>query len=146
MVQHEDTWSFEHSVDCGASVPFAWAFWTNVGNWALDADLESVEIDGPFAAGAQGVTTSRSSGRIAWRIVEARAGKAVIETPLSGAVSQFIWTFEEAAGGCRITQRWTLRGDRAAVYASDFGPMMEAGIPMGMAKLCATIESAARAS
>jgi hypothetical protein len=146
MEQHENTWTFEHSIDCAASVPFAWRFWTDVRNWRLDADVESIEMDGPFATGAHGVTNSKSSGRIEWRIAEAQDGRAVIETPLPGAVSRFIWRFEETPGGCRITQRWTLSGERARVYASEFGSMMEAGIPQGMAKLCTTIENAARTS
>ena len=52
-----------------------------MSHWALDADVDSVDIDGPFAAGARGVTNSKSSGRIEWRIVEAHAGKASIEFP-----------------------------------------------------------------
>ena len=145
MPHNQETWSFEHSVNCAESVPFAWEFWTNVRHWALDSDVESIKIDGPFTAGTRGVTISKSSGRIEWRIAEAQAGRAVIETLLPGAMSRSIWTFEDAAGGCRITQRWTLEGERAGAYASEFGPILEAGIPMGMAKLCSAIEDAARA-
>jgi hypothetical protein len=54
MVQEEPAWAFEHSVDCEVTAEFAWGFWTNVNNWAFDSDIESVEIDGPFAAGARG--------------------------------------------------------------------------------------------
>jgi len=50
MPQDQRAWTFEHSIDCRVSAEFAWAFWTNVRNWALDADVESIEIDGPFAA------------------------------------------------------------------------------------------------
>jgi hypothetical protein len=101
-------------------------FWTNVSNWALDADIESVEIDGRFAAGAQGTTNSKSSGRIKWRIVEEQAGRAVIKIPLSGAVGRFSWTFEGTVAGTRITQCYTL----------------EANISAGMRKLCVAMESA----
>jgi hypothetical protein len=144
MLEHEYAWAFQHSVDCGVGVQFAWNFWTNVSNWALDADIESIEIDGPFSVGARGVTNSKSSGRIEWRIVEALAGRAVIEFALPGAVSRSTWTFEEAIGGCRITQRWTLQGDQARIYAKEFGPSLEAGIPAGMRKLCESMASQAR--
>lgn len=53
--------------------------------------------------------------------------------------------FEETAGGSRITQRCTLQGDQAETYAIEFGPVLEAGIPQGMRKLCGTIESIALA-
>src|SRR5215472_10716555 len=111
MIQHEPAWTFEHSVDCGADAQFAWNFRTDVSNWALDADVESVGIEGPFAAGAQGVTISKSSGRIEWRIAEVQAGRAVIEFPLPGAVGRFTWTFEDTNAGSRITQRCTLQGE-----------------------------------
>jgi hypothetical protein len=93
MVREEPTWAFEHSVDCEVTAEFAWGFWTNVNNWAFDSDIESVEIDGPFAAGARGSTNSKSSGRIEWRIAEARDGRAVIEFPLSGAAGRCVGTF-----------------------------------------------------
>jgi hypothetical protein len=146
MDRDDYAWSFEHSVECRAGMLFAWNFWTDVRNWALDADVESVEIDGPFAAGARGITNSRSSGRIDWVVVEAQFGRAVIEFPLPGGVSRSTWAFEETATGCRITQRWTLQGDQAAMYAREFGPGLEAGIPLGMQKLCATIENLALSS
>jgi hypothetical protein len=81
MLQYEPAWTFEHSIECGVSAEFAWIFWTNVSNWTLDTDVESIEIDGPFAAGAQGFTSSKSSGRVEWRVTEVQAGKAVIEFP-----------------------------------------------------------------
>lgn len=80
-----------------------------------------------------------------WRIVEAQAGRAVIEFPLAGAVARFCWIFEPAAAGARITQWCTLEGDRAGTYVKDFGPSLEAGMPAGMRKLCAAMESAAQA-
>ena len=130
-------------MDCRADARFAWNFWTTVGNWALDADVESIEIDGPFAAGAQGVTNSKSSGRIEWRIAEAAPGKAVIEFPLPGAVGRSAWTFDQTAEGCRMSQRFTLEGDQAETYARAIGPALSAGIPAGMRKLCEAIEKAA---
>ena len=144
MVQNDKAWTFEHSVDCGASVEFAWRFWTNVSNWTLDADIESVEIDGPFAAGTRGFTSSKSSGRVEWRIVEAQIGRAVIEFPLDNAAGRFVWIFEDIDGRTRITQRGTLEGEQADAYAKAIGPSLEEGISAGMLKLCRSIENAAR--
>ena len=146
MDRQDQAWAFEHSIECGVAAQFAWDFWTDVRNWAMDADVESIEIDGPFAAGGRGVTNSKSSGRVEWRIAEVDGRRAVIEAPLPGAVSRITWTFEDTGSGCRITQRWTLEGDRAATYARDFGPMLEAGIPQGMQKLCEAMQSSARPS
>jgi len=137
-------YSFEHSVDCAVPRDFAWAFWTDPRNWAIDADVESYEIEGPFAAGTAGHTVSKRSGRTEWRIAEVEAWRAVIEFPLEDAVARFTWTFAENGAGVRMTQRFTLEGVKAAGYAAAFGPAMEANIPAGMATLCAATTNARR--
>jgi hypothetical protein len=76
---------FGYSVDCGASFDFAWSFWTDVSNWRLDPDVESVELYGCFAAGARGVMNSRSSRRVEWRIVKAQDLQAATVFALSNA-------------------------------------------------------------
>jgi hypothetical protein len=114
MVQDEPAWTYEHSIDCKVTVEFAWDFWTNVKHWALDADVESVGIDGPFAAG------------------------------LSGAVGRCVWTFADTSVCTRITQRWTLQGEQADSYAKAVAPGLEAGILAGMKKLCTAMEDAAK--
>ena len=140
----EPAWVFEHSVNCSVPVECAWRFWTDVRNWALDADVESIEFDGPFAAGARGFTNSKTSGRIEWRIAEVQMGRAVIEFPLSGAVGRFRWTFEDMGGLTRITQCCTLEGELAEAYAKAIGLSLEEGIPAGMRKLSCAIEDTVR--
>src|ERR1039457_5844172 len=54
----------EKTINWSVSAEFAWGFWTKLDNWALDADVESVEVDGPFAACAFFFKNSKSSGRI----------------------------------------------------------------------------------
>jgi len=137
-----EAWSFEHAVDCTAPLDFAWRFWTDVRNWAIDADVESVEMDGPFATGTRARTFSKSSGRIEWQLAHVEPGTAVIEFPLNGAVGRFVWTFVATPGGVRLTQRLVLDGPNAESYAAAFGPAMQSSIPAGMQKLCEAIESA----
>ena len=143
MPDPQAAWSFEHSVECHAAAEFAWAYWTHVPNWRLDADVESVEIDGPFATGTRGRTRSKSSGVVDWRIVEAEPGRAVIEAPLPGAVLRFCWRFEEATEGTRMTQRCLLQGAQARTFADAAAAALEPGIPAGMRKLAESIERAA---
>jgi hypothetical protein len=134
-----------HSIECAVSRDFAWNFWTNVENLARDPDVESIALDGPFAAGTRGVTHSKVSGRLEWRIAEAQPGRAVIEFPLEGAVGRCTWVFEDHGEGCRITQSWTLEGEQGESYAKMAGPLMESGVPEGMKKLGQRMEDAARA-
>jgi len=136
-----DSWSFEHSVDCGVSPAFAWAFWTDVRNSRIDSDVVAVEIDGEFASGTSGRTVTRSSGTVQWRLAEVEPGRAVFEFPHDGGIARFAWTFEPIAGGVRMTQRASIEGPQAS-----FGSMLEAGIPAGMQTLCAAMTKAAGAS
>ena len=144
MVEDQTAWQFEHSVDCSVAMEFAWNFWTTVGNWALDADIETVELEGPFAAGTPGITKTKTFGDVRWRIAEVQLGRAVIEFPLAGALGRFVWTFEDTGGRTRITQRCTIHGDRAASYAEAFGPTLEGGIPPGMQALCRAMGKGAK--
>src|SRR5215471_4394864 len=138
-------WIFEHTIECGVSVQFAWNFWTNVTNWKLDADVDSIEIQGEFAVGTRGVTYSKSAGKIEWQIVElVQQRKVVLQFPAPGAVARFAWTFEGIEGRARITQRASLCGEQMATCAENIGPALQLGIPQGMRKLCAAMQAAAR--
>ena len=137
-------WSFEFSVNCDVSVDFAWRYWTTVEHWAMDLDVESVHLDGPFAPGTRGVTISKSAGRIEWRIADVLPGRAVLEFPAPGATATFIWTFVNSGNGTRITQQASLSGPEAAVYIDSFGRSLEQGIPDGMRKLSEAMFAAAQ--
>lgn len=145
-IEMNPEWTFEHTIESSVSSEFAWDFWTNVGNWVLDADIDSVEIQGAFVAGARGVTQSKSSGRIEWRVEELQPGRAVLEFPAPGVVARFIWTFEDAQGRTRITQRVSLAGEDVSAYVDTICRGLRAGIPVGMRKLCEAMEAAARMS
>ena len=138
-------WKFEYSVECEAPRDFAWRFWTHVENWKLDSDVDSVQLDGPFAAGSRGATKVRNGDSVDWYIVEVRDGShAVIELPVTGAVLTMAWTFEDSAGsGTRITQQMRLVGEQAGAYEETIGRQMEEGMPQGMRKLAAEIVKAA---
>jgi hypothetical protein len=137
-------WSFEHAVDCPVKPEFAWKFWTEVSNWILDADLESVELQGPFASGSKGTTVSRSSGTIEWRLADVERGRtATIEIAFPGATGRFRWTFEAAGKGTRITQHVSIEGPHAQDFVHVMSPGLESGIPIGMEKLCRKITEAA---
>lgn len=142
----DEKWTFAQTVECSVPKEFAWCFWTNVSNWALDADVVSVELEGPFAVGTKGVTQSKSSGRIEWRIAELQPGRAVLEFPGPGVLARFVFTFEDIKGRTRITQEVSFAGDQASAYAETVGRALEIGIPDGMRRLCQAMEAAARTS
>src|ERR1051325_8517387 len=68
-------WSFEHTVQTPVNREFAWQFWTDVANWAVvDASVESVQLNGPFAAGTSGTTKPRGLDLVEWYIREVQDG------------------------------------------------------------------------
>ena len=134
---------FEYSIECRVSIAFAWNFWTNVSNWTLDADVDTVELHGPFAPGTHGLTQSKSLGQIKWRIAEVQPGKAALEFPAPGVLATFTWLFEDIGQRTRIAQRASFSGEQAAIYAKSIGPNLQSGALPGMHKLCETMEAAA---
>jgi hypothetical protein len=133
-------WIFEHSVLAGVPSEAAWAYWTNVANWRFDTSIETVRLDGPFAAGSRGVTKPRGADLVSWRIRDAAPGHAIIEIELPGAVARFQWTFTPAESGTRITQRVTLSGPSSGQYLAVAQSQLAAGIPAGMRMLAAAME------
>ena len=138
-------WTFEHSVIVHASREAAWKFWSNVANWAVvDPAVEWVRLDGPFEAGARGETKPVGSPPTAWSLAEVdpyRHARIEIEAP--GATAVFVWMLADNADGATIlTQRATLVGPCAGDY-TEMLRGLEEGIPAGMEKLAAAIESAA---
>ena len=110
-----------------------------MNNWKLDADVESVELDGPFGAGSRVATVTRSSGRIEWVLIDVEPEiTAAFDISVPGAVVRFRWKFEDLGNATRMTQRVTLSGEKAQAMI----PMMaglEGGIPEGMKKLAETM-------
>ena len=133
-------YQFQHSVQAGVGRQAAWDFWTNVDNWALDPAVESVTLDGEFAAGSEGTTHTKGGPEpIKWKMTSVTPGtEAVIEIPLPGAVVRFEWKFEEVnSKRTTLTQKITLNGEKVEDYMPMVGQDFENGVRQGMAKLAA---------
>jgi hypothetical protein len=134
-------WEMTHSVDGDVSAEFAWRFWTDITNW--DDPPAKFELEGPFAAGAQGITRLPGQEPLRWSIREVTPPEgATIEMPLAGATLSFQWRFAGLAdGGTRITQRVALTGENAGAYLPDAGAFA-ANMPGGMKKIAARMAAA----
>jgi len=140
------SYQFKHSVEASVGRQAAWEFWTTVKNWELDPAVESIKLDGEFAAGSKGVTQTKGGvGPLAWEIKSVTPGEsAVIEMPLAGAVVSFAWSFESAGENrTRLTQVITLDGEKADDYLPMVGQRFEDGVRQGMARLAVEMEKAA---
>jgi hypothetical protein len=142
----EPVWQFEYSIDCHASLQFAWSYWTNVSNWN-DPPAE-IELEGPFAPGSR--LTTRVPGReplhsVIRSVTAERA--ATIDMQLPGAVLSFFWRFDELLSGecTTLTQRLTLGGENAHDFVAQVS-MFEQTVPDGMRRVAETISAAAHGS
>jgi hypothetical protein len=141
---HNEPLTFEHTVECQASTAFAWRFWTDMNNWAIvDPAVEWAKLDGPFMAGAGGITKPKGSEPIEWKVAAVREGQeAIIEISLPGAVLHFTWIFDGLGNQrTRITQRVSLNADRNEDYFEAMAGL-RIGIPAGMQKLADAIAGA----
>jgi hypothetical protein len=140
------SYEIEHIIECPVSRDFAWQFWSNIENWAaVDPAVESVKLNGPFAAGTKGTTKPRGSSPTEWELIEVQKDKsAVIELSVPGAVLRFLWVFESTTSGrTLITQRVMLEGERADDYVAEMRGL-EKGIPEGMRSLVQGMVRAAK--
>src|SRR5262252_3000036 len=92
------SWELKHSVIANTDRPTAWAWYSNVENWARSEGnaVDSITLDGPFQAGTH-ITTKmpgQEPHQSTLKVVEP-PGYAVIEMELDHAVLRFAWTFEE---------------------------------------------------
>lgn len=140
---HRNSWEFQHTVECGASKSFAWAYWTDVSNWErLEGKaVEWIKIHGPFAAGTSGETKMPGQPPQPWTITQLEPEQSArIEMPVPGAIFVNEMRMEALAPELtRITQRLSLVGEEAQELAGAMG-MFETSAPQGLAKLARTIE------
>jgi hypothetical protein len=138
----ETSWEMSHSVEVRASPRFAWAYMTNVANW--DDPPATFELDGPFTAGAQGLTRMPGQEPRQWRIADCQPPESyVMETALDGAGMAFEWRFEGWGEGTRLTQRVMLRGENAGAYLVQVREIFGATLAPGMARIAAAMDRAA---
>ncbi|GAA5124701.1 hypothetical protein GCM10023339_46620 [Alloalcanivorax gelatiniphagus] len=142
----DPVWQFRHTVVTRAEPAFAWAFWTDVANWAaIDKDVDTVRLrSGPFAAGAHGITVTAGGSVTDWEVTEVHEpASARIRFPAPGASLEASWHFAAGGtGGCSITQEMVLHGPRAEHYRAAVAAGMEAGVPSGMEALATAIDAA----
>src|SRR5262245_56628605 len=65
-------WATEHSIETTASPESIWRLWSDVPSWGdWNADIERIEISGPFAVGSTIAMTPVGQVTVELRIAEA---------------------------------------------------------------------------
>jgi hypothetical protein len=138
----EVAWEITHSIDTTASLPFAWAYMTNVANW--DDPPATFELEGPFTAGSRGITRTPGQEPRHWQLIAVTPLESyVMETRLDRASMSFEWKFEAlAGGGARLTQHIVLEGVNAAAYVEPVRAAFGSSLAPGMNRIATAIEVA----
>jgi hypothetical protein len=128
----------EHSIETSATPREVWDLWVDVAGWpAWNADIESIELAGPFAAGGTIRMTPIGQEPIELRIAEAvEPEQFVDEADLGEIVVRTIHRAEQSDGGrTRVTYRMEITGPAADTLGPQIGPEISGDFPETLAAL-----------
>ena len=136
-------WTNEYSVETEASPDAIWRLWSDVAGWPeWNADIEHIEIAGPFAAGSTILMTPIGQSPIELRIAEAvEPERFVDEASFPDLVVRTIHRVEQLGGDrCRVVYRMEIDGPAADTVGHELGPHISADFPETLAALAQRAE------
>jgi hypothetical protein len=131
-------WTNEQSIETAASPKAIWRLWSDVAGWPeWNADIEHIEISGPFAAGSTISMTPIGQDPVELRIAEAvEPDLFVDEANLGDVVVRTIHRVERLEGDrSRVTYRMEISGPAADSVGPELGPQISADFPQTLAAL-----------
>jgi uncharacterized protein YndB with AHSA1/START domain len=131
-------WTNEQSIETAASPEAIWRLWSDVAGWpAWNADIEHIEISGPFTAGSTISMTPIGQDPVELRIAEAvEPDLFVDEANLGDVVVRTIHHIERLEGGrSRVIYRMEISGPAADSVGPELGPQISADFPQTLAAL-----------
>jgi hypothetical protein len=131
-------WEYEHSIETAIAAESLWARWADVASWGeWNADIEKVELRGPFAAGSEIAMTPRGDDPVILRLAEVRENETFVDVAeFGGVVIRTAHRLERLdAGRTRITYRTEITGTAADELGTQIGPAITADFPETMAAL-----------
>ncbi|MER5765105.1 polyketide cyclase [Streptomyces sp. NPDC002082] len=141
-------WEYEHGIETTAAPEAIWALWADVENWGTwNADIEKIELRGPFAAGAEITMTPAGQDPVELRVAEAVEGEMFAdEARFAGLVLRTTHRIERLDPArdpalSRVVYRMEISGEGAAEAGPEIGPAITADWPETMAALVRTAQS-----
>jgi uncharacterized protein YndB with AHSA1/START domain len=134
-------WTYEHSIETDATPEAIWRLWADVENWGTwNADIEGIEIDGPFTAGTEIVMTPAGQDPVHLRIAEARTGELFVdEARIDGLLLRTAHRLDRGERlPTRVVYRMEITGAAADELGPRIGPAVTADWPATMAALVAS--------
>ncbi|MCC9311321.1 SRPBCC family protein [Kitasatospora sp. RB6PN24] len=139
-------WSYQNSTDTAATPDAVFALWADVLNWPVwIADIEAIELDGPFATGSVITMTPAGQEPVRLEIAEVVADRQFADIARFGTVELRTMHLVEpsAGGGSRVTYRMEMTGEGADELGAQVGPAITGDWPETMAALVELAEKAA---
>jgi hypothetical protein len=131
-------WVNEQSIETTASPQAIWNLWADVRGWPdWIADIERIELSGPFAPGATILMTPAGQEPVELRIAEAVELESFVdEADLGEVVVRTTHRVDPLAGGrSRVTYRMEIDGPAADSVGSELGPRISGDFPQTLAAL-----------
>ncbi|MFI1508752.1 SRPBCC family protein [Streptomyces sp. NPDC020597] len=131
-------WEYEHAVETSAAPEAIWRLWADVDNWGLwNAEIEKIEIAGPFAPGTRITMTPPGDDPIELHIAEARQNELFVDEARFGDL--LLRTTHRidpiGTGRVRVVYRMEITGPGADEAGAHIGPGITADWPDTMAAL-----------
>ncbi|MEU1037864.1 SRPBCC family protein [Streptomyces sp. NPDC005551] len=131
-------WKYEHSIETSATPESIWRLWADVENWgAWNAEIEKIEISGPFAAGGRITMTPPGDDPVLLRIAEVVEGELFVDEASFGDL--LLRTTHRidriGQGRSRVVYRMEITGTGADEAGPQIGPGITADWPDTMASL-----------
>jgi len=136
-------WTSEQSIETTASPEAIWRLWSDVAGWPeWNADIEHIEISGPFAAGSTISMTPVGQDPVELRIAEAvKPDLFVDEAEVANVVVRTVHRVERLDGDRnRIVYRMEINGPAADDVSPELGPQISADFPATLAALARQAE------
>jgi hypothetical protein len=137
-------WEAEHSVETSARQQEIWALWADVAGWpAWNADIERIELVGPFAAGSTIRMTPIGQEPIDLRLAEAVEPELFVdEADLGEIVVRTIHRADELdRGRTRVTYRMEITGPASDTLGPQIAPEISGDFPQTLAALVELAQS-----
>jgi Polyketide cyclase / dehydrase and lipid transport len=137
-------WEADYSIETSAVPEAIWRLWADVAGWpAWNADIEQIELVGPFAAGSTIRMTPIGQEPIELRVAEAvEPNLFVDEADLGEIVVRTIHRVQPLDGRrVRVSYRMEITGPAAETLGPQLGPEISGDFPQTLAALVERAES-----
>jgi hypothetical protein len=131
-------WEYEHGIETTATPEAIWRLWADVANWGTwNAEIEKIEISGPFEVGARITMTPPGDDPVELRVAEVVEGELFVdEARFDDLLLRTVHRIDRVdEDRVRVVYRMEITGNGADEAGPQIGPGITADWPDTMASL-----------